>query len=266
MKGAFLVQNYLNDLSKGLMTHVLDLGEAMLKCGAEVSRVEDTLQRIFKSYGAADVDVLTITSCIILTVTVSDSSAYTQTRRIRASDTDFDRLSRLNALSRFICENRPSHGEIRFRLNEILYTGNKENSRRNIKKTVGTVFAAGGFAVFFGGSALDFAAAALVALFIMLFEKLFKKNDVNLPSYYFSCSLCAGMLTLLICALFSSVNSNIVMIGFIMIVIPGVAFTNSARDFLLGDTISGSLRMLESILYAACIAGGVALSLLLLGR
>lgn len=74
------------------------------------------------------------------------------------------------------------------------------------------------------------------------------------------------MLTLLICALFSSVNSNIVMIGFIMIVIPGVAFTNSARDFLLGDTISGSLRMLESILYAACIAGGVALSLLLLGR
>ena len=71
------MQNYLNDLSKGLMTHVLDLGEAMLKCGAEVSRVEDTLQRIFKSYGAADVDVLTITSCIILTVTVSDSGVIT---------------------------------------------------------------------------------------------------------------------------------------------------------------------------------------------
>lgn len=254
----------LNVDIRSLMTDALDLGEAMLKCGAEVSRVEDTLQRIFKSYGASDVDVLTITSCIILTVTVSERDAYTQTRRIKAANTDFDRLGKLNALSRFVCENRPEPAEIRARLETIL--GEKTSPGMSIaKRCLGSVFAAGGFAVFFGGNAVDFAAAALVALFIVAFELLFRKKDVNLASYDFACTLCAGVATLLLCALFPAIDRNKVMIGFIMLVIPGVAFTNSARDILLGDTISGSLRMLESILYAACIAGGVAVSLLIVG-
>ena len=271
----------LYNADDGLITGVLDLGEEMLKCGAEVSRVEDTLQRIFKSYGAADVDVLTITSCIILTVTEPDGTAYTQTRRVKTTNIDFDRLSELNALSRLLCASCPAPAEIRERL-ERISGGQAEGEKkadsggkpaffhtpgatRLLKKCAGSICAAGGFAVFFGGSAADFAAASVVALFIAAFETLFRKNNVNLPSYYFACTFCAGALTLLLCALFRSVGQGSVLIGMIMLVIPGLAFTNSARDILLGDTISGSLRLLESVLYAACIAGGVAAALLLFG-
>lgn len=250
--------------TKNLISNVLDIGEAMLTNGAEVSRVEDTLQRIFSSYGMTDIDVLTITSCIILTVTDENGLPFTQTRRIKTANIDYDRLSKLNTLSRFICSNKPSPEEIRVRLDSII--SEKTSFRqRLIKKAIGSVLAASGFAVFFGGDMWDFAITSVVALLIVAFEAFFKRKDTNLPAYYFVCTLFAGIVTLILCRIFGKTDADMIMIGFIMLVIPGVAFTNSARDFLLGDTISGSLRMLESILYAAFIAAGVALSIVMMG-
>lgn len=135
-----------------LMTHVLDLGEAMLKCGAEVSRVEDSLRRIFASYGAKDTDELSITSSIVLTVTFSEGVVLTQTRRIRSVKIDFSRLSAYNALSRHICEERPAPEEIRRAL-ERIEEERLSGVERAVRECVGTVCATGGFAVFFGGGA-----------------------------------------------------------------------------------------------------------------
>ena len=43
-----------------ILAGILDLGETMLVSGAEVNRVEDTVQRIAKAYGCDRVDVFTI--------------------------------------------------------------------------------------------------------------------------------------------------------------------------------------------------------------
>jgi uncharacterized membrane protein YjjP (DUF1212 family) len=56
-----------------------------------------------------------------------------------------------------------------------------------------------------------------------------------------------------------------VMIGVIMLLIPGIAFTNSVRDILVGDTISGLMRLVESLLWAAGLAVGFMLAILLVG-
>ena len=40
-----------------IVSRTLDIGERMLLCGGEVSRVEDTVSRILRSYGAARVEV-----------------------------------------------------------------------------------------------------------------------------------------------------------------------------------------------------------------
>ena len=52
-------------------------------------------------------------------------------------------------------------------------------------------------------------------------------------------------------------NLNFMMIGTIMPLVPGVAFTNSIRDVADGDYISGSVRMLDALLVFFCIAIGV---------
>ena len=55
------------------------------------------------------------------------------------------------------------------------------------------------------------------------------------------------------------------MIGDIMLLIPGLALTNAIRDILMGDTISGLLRMCESILWAGALACGFIAAIWMMG-
>ena len=64
--------------------HILvRMGEALQNSGAEVFRVEDTLNRIAIAYGAEDVNVFVITSSIVVTLTMPSLPPQTETRRLR---------------------------------------------------------------------------------------------------------------------------------------------------------------------------------------
>ena len=84
---------------------IMDVGEIMLTSGAEVNRVEDTVQRMAKAYGCSRVDVFTITSSIVVTVH-REGQIHTQTRRIRDYCNDIAKIEACNTLSRRIC-NQP---------------------------------------------------------------------------------------------------------------------------------------------------------------
>ena len=51
-----------------------------------------------------------------------------------------------------------------------------------------------------------------------------------------------------------------------MLLIPGIAITNSIRDMLIGDTLSGTMRFIESLIWAVAIAGGFMLAIAVTGR
>ena len=81
----------------------LNIGEQILLCGGEISRVEDTVTRICNAYGAVRTDVFAITSAVLVTVICRDGTVITQSRRIRSSAKNTHRLECLNALSRKVC-------------------------------------------------------------------------------------------------------------------------------------------------------------------
>ena len=73
-------------------------------------------------------------------------------------------------------------------------------------------------------------------------------------------SLLSSTLTALSAVTLSNIGigSNIdkIIIGNIMLLIPGIPLTNSLRDLINGDIISGLLGLLESLLKAAAVALG----------
>ena len=76
-----------------LLSSLLDMAEAMLMVGAEVSRVEDTVTRMGFAYGARHMNVFVITSCIMITMGMPEGEDLTQTRRVlMAGGTDFLKL------------------------------------------------------------------------------------------------------------------------------------------------------------------------------
>ena len=86
----------------------VDIGQAMLEAGAEIHRVEDTIYRLCGAYGLGRADIFAIRSLILVTIRES----YTDSRRIYGIGTNMARLEELNALSRYICRERPEAAEI----------------------------------------------------------------------------------------------------------------------------------------------------------
>ena len=208
----------------------LDMAAELMECGAEIQRTEDTVERICRAYGASRVDVYVTTSLIVATVGMPDGYHKTQTRRIYYSQSNLSRIEELNSLSREICENIP----------------------------------AAGFTVFFEGSAMDALAAAVVGLCIPTLN-LFKYKHTNAMAHTVMCSLVAGVLSVLAIAVGFGDHADKVMIGTIMLLIPGVDIGNSLRDLFFGDIVSGSMRLIKALLTATAIAVGYSIAILLGG-
>ena len=234
----------------------MSIGEQLLICGAEVGRVEDTICRICKAYGAERVDVFSITSSIVTTMYGADFGTCTQTRRVSGMANDLHKLDELNQLSRKICETRPEAETIQRELAEIL-----DGPRYSFGVQL-AVYAliSGLFSVFFGGDWKDMIASALIGVLLKFLEAFIRKISVNALITALMCSTAGGFLANLAVVMGWGNHADLISIGNIMLLIPGIAFTNSLRDMFSGDTITGLIRFMESILLAIIIALGFTFS------
>lgn len=231
----------------------MTIGEELEISGAEIWRVEDTIRRICKAYGAERVDVFCITSSIVATMS-GDFGSCTQSRRVSALSNNFTKLSALNHLSRSVCQTLPAPETIRAEIDAI------NGGARYSYPVVLAICAltAGSFTVFFGGNFRDMLTSAVIGVLLHLLETLVRRSSVNGLFSALICSFTGGLLSHLFVLWGPGVHADLISIGNIMLFIPGIAFTNSLRDLFSGDTISGLIRFCESILLACIIALGFA--------
>lgn len=235
-----------------LLKCVLDLGEQMLICGAEISRVEDTIKRVADSYGCAGTDVFVITSVIFLTLRNDDGSCVTGNRRVVKYDTNLDKLHKYNDLSRTVCRTTPEAEEVEAEIEKI-------KAEKPYPLPVGcAIYAltAGAFAVLFGGSWRDAVAATIIGAIIRIIVYFQSKTKVNMVFNNVVSSAVLTLLTFLTVKIWPDCETSKIIIGGIMLLIPGVALTNSIRDVISGDIVSGMLRFAEAMIIALAIAAG----------
>lgn len=103
---------------------------------------------------------------------------------------------------------------------------------------------------------------ALALCLLQTYLPLICKNKVL---FNFLAAFCVGSLIGLVCRAIPTLHGDKIIIGDIMLLIPGLAFTNAVKDIFIGDTISGVMRLIETVLWAAALALGFALSGWLLG-
>ena len=235
-----------------LLDCLLETGQQLLESGAEISRVEDTISRIAKAYGARHADVFVITSIISISLEFSGTDFVSETRRIYSSaGTDFNKLEKLNSLSRVVCNNLISLKDFHASLSEI---ASKKKPFWLI--LIGSMLAAGSFAVFFGGSIYDGVASILFAIEICICQNYLDKTKVSTAASNLLISLIIGICVGLVCRAVPALHMDKILIGDIMLLIPGLAMTNAVRNILVGNTISGAVRLIESLIWAGALAGG----------
>jgi uncharacterized membrane protein YjjP (DUF1212 family) len=239
----------------------LDLGAETLRVGGEVNRVEDTVTRVCRAYGAVAVEVFAITSLITAEIRMPDGSYATRNRRVLTTYNHLARLEAVNALSRTICARPISAEEVRERLKAI-------HDYRPVPEWlcyIGGMLATGGFAVFFGGSLTDGLAAAAIAFLLTLFARLRPLHINNMVKSLIS-SFAAGILSVLCVRIGFGAHVDKIIIGTIMLEIPGLSFGNSLRDLLCGDTLAGTMRLIQAILQTLMIALGYMAALVLFNQ
>lgn len=235
-----------------LLDSIMELGEQMLVSGGEVHRVEDSIKRIFTAYSAKRIDVFIITSSMVVTVHSKSGEVFTQTRRINDTGTDFEKLHRLNELSRKICSEKLPASEIKRLLNDI---SSKKAYPLWLEFICYSVIA-GSFTLFFGGGINDMLISLVIGAVIRL---IILACDRIVRNKIFAKFLSAFIATLLaypafIFGIIPTVDK--VIIGNIMTLIPGIGLTNALRDLLIGDSIAGMLRTIEACIAALAIAAG----------
>lgn len=245
-----------------LLYCAMELGERLLTTGAEVRRVEETVGIVCRSYEVARVDVYATTSHLIVSVITTDGAILNQTRRVQVNSSDITKLDALNALSRYIAEMKPDADEIKRRLAEI------DKIKGYGKWLIPLCYAivAAAFTVFFGSrsvpeAVISFFVGGIIGGMDIAFERIgLQKPFMKLICSFTACSLAFAA------TLSPFVSSpDLIIIGNIMTLIPGVGLTNALRDLFTGDVISGILRSIEALLLGAVIAFGYVTAAFLFG-
>lgn len=247
--------------SEQLITCALDIGEQMLLCGAEINRVETSIRLICAAYGCQRTDVFTITSSIVVSIVSGEGTHHTQSRRITGGKTDLTRLDKLNSLSRQICKTTPDYESVQASIEKVC-------SQKTFPlwfEALGSMLIAFSFTVFFGGSYIDGLVASVLGFGLRYTTWLLQKANMNqiFVNVVASFVLSVSAIVLVRCGLGEDINK--ILIGNIMLLIPGIALTNSLRDMIGGDIISGLLRFIDAVLVAVAIAAGYILAASVLG-
>ncbi|MDY2959599.1 MAG: threonine/serine exporter family protein [Hornefia sp.] len=248
------------DYDKILQT-ILDIGEEMIVAGGEVSRVEESVFRMCKAYGCDRINVYILLSNMQVTVETPEKKIITHIRFMERNDVNFDRLDYLNDLSRYICANVPDVETMSSKLCEVM----SRKEQPIWLDMLGDILAASGFIVFFGGSFFDAVAGVFMAMLVFGLQRFFIPRENNQLVLNFVISFVAGMFALILVHMGLNVHGDKIMMGGIMLLIPGIAMTNAVRDMLIGDLASGLLRLSNALMVAASIACGFAMSIALIG-
>lgn len=249
-----------NEEQQKLLRLLLGIGERMLESGAEIHRIEDTLDRVGRAAGAAHMNVMVITASIMITVGFGEDVMVTSSRRIRhEASTNFHVLEQINKASRAYCAGLMTGDEFEALLHEL------DEPAESTSIYIGSALSAGAFCLFFGGTMADMAVCSLIALLVCGFKLHVAARFPNRVIYNLAVAFLSGVVICVTAKLIPGLQASKIMIGDIMLLTPGIAITTGLRDALVGDTISGTMRLIESVLWAGALAFGFMASMVVTG-
>ncbi len=226
-------------------------GQMLLMSGAETYRVEETIVKICQAYHVDCSDAFVLPTGVFVTI-IHEGKTYSMNVRIKKRSTDLNMIKGVNQLARDIQTNPISVEELNAKLNDLRKEPKYPWYIVNLAASIGAV----GFTFFFGGSVLE-AMCAFVAAFLTKSVVDYLDTDLQITPFIYD-AVGGGMITFIafLASMILRVNPDTIIISAIMILVPGIAFTNAIRDSLAGDLVSGVARGVEAILIAIAIALG----------
>lgn len=252
--------NPISSDSKKVMELALQAGHILLENGAEIFRVEETIDRICHYFGLESGNAFVLSNGIFMTAGNERESFFAKVQHIPVSGTHLDKVAAVNQLSREIEQGMHT---LESAQNELERIKNMPGKRKWVQIAASGLGSAA-FCCLFGGGMVDCLIAFVSGLFLYMYVLYISIHLSKIVG-----NVLGGALVTLFCSgihllgFGEAFNSTI--IGSIMPLIPGVAFTNAIREMADADYISGTVRMMDALIGFISIAIGVGLGTVLIG-
>lgn len=244
---------------KKVVDLAVEAGRILLKNGAEIFRVEETMDRICKRFHVDYVDTFTMSHAIFITAEKSADEAYTKVTQVPLSGAHLGIVAEVNDLSREISAGNVGIDGAWERLREIEKIPPKKGRYRILGAGVGS----GTLGYLLGASPMESVVAFFIGC-ILYFWVLFAERHsiskiiVNIIGGVIITSL--ALIAVWIPFL-HGIQIDGMIVGAIMPLVPGIPFTNAIRDIADSDYLSGTVRMIDALLVFVYIAIGVGTTL-----
>ncbi|MBO7251634.1 MAG: threonine/serine exporter family protein [Oscillospiraceae bacterium] len=237
-----------------LLDLATDLGYELAMSGAETFRVEESIGRVLSAYGVES-EVFAIPNYLIVTVMTQDGQPITRMRRIGYHGNDLDAVEKYSGLSRAFCRRKPDPAE---GLKWFSLVKERIAVYPKWAQYLGYFIGSAGYGLFFGGNWQDAFCAGICGMLVGSTGSFLEKRKANPFFRTIASSFFMALLAYAMGALGIAPNPDAVNIGALMILVPGLLFTNAMRDIIYGDTNSGINRIVQVLLIAVGLAVGSA--------
>ncbi|WP_416361209.1 threonine/serine exporter family protein [Loigolactobacillus backii] len=239
--------------SSELLDTCLMAGRIMIESGSEMYRVEDTMNRIAQNAG--EKQSITFTTPTGIFMELGDSGAV-QIRQITSRTINLEKVEHVNALSREFAAQTINLGQLHQRLASL---------DRDVPffpvwlQIIAAALVSCTLMIIYGGYWQDFISTAVIgatgyAVFYWVRDRL---NISYLNEFLAAFTI--GLLALIAVRLHLGRSIDMIIIGGVMPLVPGVPITNAVRDVLAGHLLSGIARGMDAIFSVSAIGVGIAL-------
>ncbi len=243
-----------------ILDTINEIGFLLLKHGAEIYRVEESMKRMCEAYSFKDIEVFALPTYFTISLKLTDGTPYHCSKVVHSSHIHLDHLHELNQLVREISNQQLEYNNINSRIDKI------KNDQLDLPLILfGYMFSSAMFCVFFGGGIKEMIVAGLIGFVLYYVVLAMEAVAINSIVRTMISSMVVATIAI-ITYQFGIINKlDATIIGSLMILTPGIAITNSLRDMIGGNLVSGTMRLVEAILIAASIAIGVGIMMVLGG-
>ena len=241
---------------ENVLTLASNAGKILLQNGAEIYRVEETITRICECYEVEDANAFVTPSGIFVSF-FKDTKTYSKVIRTKEISLNLEKINQVNDLSRNIHAQKLSVKQAKAKLENIeLHEGYSP-----VLKMIASGCIALFFTYFFSGTFIDGLCAFPIGCIVQIIGAKFDAKQINSMVKITMLSSLLTILTLLLVRFQIANMKDSIIMGNLMLLVPGVAITNAIRDSISGDLISGITRGMEACFIAIALALGAGVTI-----
>jgi uncharacterized membrane protein YjjP (DUF1212 family) len=232
----------------------------VLEFGGETYRAEEIALKIAEAYGANDAECFATTTGAMLSIEDRKGNIHSAVRRIKRRHINLNALDRVSKIAEEAARGETTPQQA---LTELAAISDAPGYPEPVM-LVAAALLSSFFSLLYGGGLQEALLAAPIGLLTRLTVSACSKRlgisdfFINVIGGFLIAFLARGSAVII-----PGIKPDAIIIGAIMLLVPGLAIVNAIRDIITGDLVAGTARGVEAFMTAAAISLGAVVALVL---